>query len=56
MKKKNKMVDFSVCYQALLDASSLGNLLTNKGVKRSKIAGQGVIREDEGTIRAGQDF
>ena len=53
---KKMMVDFSVCCQTLLDASSLGNLLTNKGVKRSKIAEQGVIREDEGTIRAGQDF
>ena len=52
---KKMMVDFSVCCQTLLDAR-LGNLLTNKGVKRSKIAGQGVIREDEGTIRGGQDF
>ena len=39
-----------------LGASSLGNLLTGKGVKRSKFSGQGVMRAGEGTIRADQDF
>ena len=37
-----------------LGASLLGNLLTGKGVKQSKIPGQGVIRAGEGTIRAGE--
>ena len=43
----------------LLDTLSptlLRNLLTGKGVKRSKIPGRRVIRAGEGTIRAGQDF
>ena len=55
-----------------LGASLLGNLLTDQGVKRSKIPRQGVIRAGEGAIvtsqeckagmprqdttRAGQDF
>ena len=39
-----------------LGASLLGNLLTSKGVKRSKIPGPEVIRAGEGTVRAGQDF
>ena len=39
-----------------LGASLLVNLLTGKGVKRSKITGQGVMRAGEDTIRAGQDF
>ena len=49
-----------------LGASFIGNLLTGKGVKRSKfsnIPSRGVIRwgeetitAGEGTIRAGQDF
>ena len=34
----------------------LGNLLTGKGVKWSRISGRGVIRAGEGTIRFGQDF
>ena len=39
-----------------LGASLLGNLLTVKGVKWSRIPGQGVIRGGEVVIRAGQDF
>ena len=49
-----------------LGASLLGNLLTDKGVKRPKSsnipgrgvmrAGEGTIRAGEGTVRAGQDF
>ena len=48
-----------------LSASLLGNLLTGKGVKRSKRPGQGVMTAGEGaiatsqgpgTIRAGQGF
>ena len=37
----------------MLRDSLLGNLLTVKGVKQPKIPGQGVMRADEGTIRAG---
>ena len=40
----------------ILDASLLGNLSTDKGVKWSKITRQGVMRADEGRIRTGQDF
>ena len=46
-----------------LGASLLGNLLTGKGVKRSKKpgreliwAGEGTIRAGEGIFRAGQHF
>ena len=41
-----------------LDASSLGNLLTGKGVKKkeSKLPGQVVMRAGEVRFRAGQDF
>ena len=49
-----------------LGASFIGNLLTGKGVKRSKFSnipsrgiirwGEETIRAGEGTIRAGQDF
>ena len=38
-----------------LGASLLGNLLTGKGGK-AKAHGQKLIRANEGTIRAGQDF
>ena len=41
---------------ATLHAGLLGNLLTGKRVKKSKIPGHGVMRGDEGTIGAGQDF
>ena len=34
----------------------LGNLLTGKGGKKSKMPGQGVMRPGEGKIRAGQNF
>ena len=39
-----------------LGASSLGNLLIGKGVKKSKIPGQGVMRAGEVRFNAGQDF
>ena len=39
-----------------LGATLLGNLLADKGVKRSKIPGQGVMQAGQGKIRAGQDF
>ena len=39
-----------------LGASLLGTLLTGKGVKRSKISGQGVISAGESTICAGQNL
>ena len=34
-------------------ASSLGNLLTGKGIIR---VGEGTFRSGDGTVRAGQDF
>ena len=39
-----------------LGASSLGNLLTGKGVKKSKTPGQVVMRAGEVRFSAGQDF
>ena len=39
-----------------LGANLLGNLLTGKGFKRTKLPGQGIVRQGEGTIRAGQGF
>ena len=39
-----------------LGASLLGKLLTGKGVKWSKIPGQGVTRACEETTRAGRNF
>ena len=39
-----------------LGANLLGSFLIAKGVKRSKIPGQGVMREGENVIRAGQEF
>ena len=50
--KQNKKNEFF----SMLDTSLLGNLLTGKAVKRSKIPGQGVMRADEDAIKAGQDF
>ena len=35
-----------------LEANSLENLLTSKGVKQSNVAGWGVMQAGEGTIRA----
>ena len=55
MKQKTKRRIRSVLL-GTLDAGLLGNLLTGKRVKKSKIPGQGVIRAGEGTIRAGPDF
>ena len=40
----------------MLDTSLLENLITGKGFKTSKIFGQGVMREDESTIKAGHNF
>ena len=37
-----------------LGCSLLGNLLTGKGVKLSKIYGRGVMTASEGTIKAGE--
>ena len=37
-----------------LAASLLENLLSDKGVKRPNIPGQGVIRAGQGTIRVGE--
>ena len=39
-----------------LGASLLGYLWTGKGVKRSRIPREGIMRAGEGTIRADQDF
>ena len=39
-----------------IGASLLGNLLTGKRVKWSKIIGRGLIQAGEGTVRASQDF
>ena len=39
-----------------LGASLLGNLLTGKRVKRSKMLGRKVMRAVENTFRAGQNF
>ena len=39
-----------------LAASLLENLLTGKGVKRSKLPGHWVMRAGEGTFREDQDF
>ena len=38
-----------------LGTSLFANLLTGKGVKRSKISGQKIMQAGEGTIRTGQD-
>ena len=40
----------------IIVANLLGNLLTGKGVKRSKIPGQGVMGAGEDTIRTSQIF
>ena len=39
-----------------LGAHLLWSFLIAKGVKKSKIPGQGVMREGENAIRAGQEF
>ena len=39
-----------------LGAILFENLLTVKGVKSSKLPGQGVIKASEGAIRASQSF
>ena len=40
----------------MLGASLLGNLSARKGIKRSKLPGQRVMRTGEGTIKVGQNF
>ena len=52
---KQKKGRFPSTLLGILGASLVGYPLTGKGVKRSKMPGRGVIRADEGTIRAGQD-
>ena len=54
--KQNKKKEFFSMLLSTLDTSLLGNLLTGKAVKRSKIPGQGVMRADEDAIKAGHDF
>ena len=39
-----------------LGTNLLGNLLTGKEVKKSKIPGPGIMRATKGTILAGQDL
>ena len=56
MKQKNRKGGFLSMLSGTLDASLLGNLLTGKGVKRSKISGGGVEGAVEGAIRTDQDF
>ena len=40
----------------MIGASLLGNLSARKGIKRSKLPGQRVMRTGEGTIKVGQNF
>ena len=56
---KEQKWDFLGIFSDTLGASLLGILLTGNGVKRPKfynIPDWGVMREREGTIRAGQSF
>ena len=56
---KEQKGDFLGMFLDTLGASLLGILLTGNGVKRPKfynIPDRGVMREGEGTIRAGQSF
>ena len=54
MKQKEQKSGFLSMLFGTLGASLLGNLLTGKGVKQSKIPGRGVIRAGESTIRPGK--
>ena len=53
---KEQKGGFLIMLLSTLGSSLLGSLLTGKGVKRSKIPGQGVMRAVESIIRLGQDF
>ena len=55
---EKKAVEKNINLDMLLDttyASLLGNLWTDKGVKKSKISGGGVMRAGEGAVIASQD-
>ena len=54
MKQMKKGWSLSTLLVTLV-TSLLENLLTGKGLK-AKIPGQGIIKANEGTITAGQDF
>ena len=56
MKRKNKKEDFLDMFLGTLGVILLGHLSTGKGLEWSKIPRWGVIRVDEGAIRASQDF
>ena len=51
---KEQKGGFLGMFLGTLGARLLENLLTGKGVKRSNIPGQGVLRVGKGTIRAGK--
>ena len=53
---KEKKGGFLSLLLGTLGAILLGSLLTGRGVKRSKISGQGVMRGGKCTIRAGENF
>ena len=53
--KEQKRGLFSILI-GTLGANLLGSLLLGKGIKRSKIDGQWVMKVGEGTIRAGQEL
>ena len=53
---KKQKVGFLSMLLCALGARLLGNLLTGKGVKHSKIPGRGVIRAGKWAMRSDQDF
>ena len=53
-KAKEQTGAFSGMFLGTLGASLLGILLTDKGVRRSKILGRGVMREGQGSVTAGE--
>ena len=55
IQRRNWYLDFLID-PGTLGASLLGNLLTGKGIKISKIPERGVTRAGKGTIRAGRSF
>ena len=54
--KQEKKGRFLGMLLGTLDASLLGNLVTCKLVKQSKIPGCRVLRAGDWTVRVGQDF
>ena len=54
IKQKKKKDGFLGILLGIPGASLLGNLVTDKEVKRSKIPGRGLIRVGEWVITAGQ--